>query len=134
MILRMDSVLDSGYSVDEDCEEEEEGRERCQGGCGRPVNVCLCTILPSQAMKTSTHILILQHPHEARHKLATVPLLNRCLSNCHVMVGRRLHRKSSSILDNICQSTCQVLLLFPGNEALDLNKWVSSSSSGSKNT
>ncbi|XP_059073226.1 uncharacterized protein LOC131874034 [Cryptomeria japonica] len=116
--------------MDEDCGEDEEGREKCQGGCGRHVNVCLCTVLVSQAMKTSTHIVILQHPHEARHKLATVSLLNRCLSNCYVIVGRCLHGKSSSILDNICQSTCHVLLLFPGNEALNLNKWVSSSSLG----
>lgn len=120
----------------EDCRGDENQkqrrREKCRGGCERPASVCLCNVLPSEALQTSTHIIILQHPHEVRHKLSTVPLLQKCLRNSQVIVGRRLHIGSSPMLDAISSqsgaenSKCwQVLLLFPGEEAMDLETWIS---------
>lgn len=120
----------------EDCRGEEkqkqQQREKCRGGCERPASVCLCNVLPSETLETSTRVIILQHPHELRHKLSTVPLLQKCLRNSQVIVGRRLNMGSSPILDAICSQCdaekskcCHVLLLFPGEEATDLETWIS---------
>nr|XP_023920450.1 DTW domain-containing protein 2-like [Quercus suber]POF00273.1 dtw domain-containing protein 2 [Quercus suber] len=67
--------------------------------CSRPNRVCLCETLPAQPIPTKTHIVIIQHPHEARHKLSTVPLLTKCLLNSTTVVTRRLRRGLSPLLD-----------------------------------
>ncbi|XP_075638981.1 tRNA-uridine aminocarboxypropyltransferase A-like [Castanea sativa] len=67
--------------------------------CSRPTRVCLCETLPAQPIPTKTHILIIQHPHEARHKLSTVPLLTKCLLNSTTVVTRRLRHGLSPLLD-----------------------------------
>lgn len=72
--------------------------------CGRPASVCLCSVLPSPKLATETQVIILQHPHEVRQRLATVPLLQRCLEHCHVVRGRRFKRRSCSILDSLWES------------------------------
>eukprot|EP00897_Mesotaenium_endlicherianum_P002578 jgi/Mesen1/2348/ME000156S01495 len=54
----------------------------------RSLLACCCPLLP-------------QHPHEARQRLATVPLLARCLATCHVIRGRRFFRGSSPLLDEL---------------------------------
>ncbi|KAK6149144.1 hypothetical protein DH2020_016669 [Rehmannia glutinosa] len=73
----------------------QERRRTCTTGCGRPVSVCLCHTLPSTPIPTATKIVILHHPHERRHKLATVPILSKCL-NCEIIVGRKLKYGVSS--------------------------------------
>ncbi|OWM67249.1 DTW domain-containing protein 2 [Punica granatum] len=58
--------------------------------CDRPLPVCLCHVLPAQPIPTATQVVILHHPHEARHKLSTVPVLSKCLLNSTILVHRRL--------------------------------------------
>ncbi|KAL5708309.1 hypothetical protein ACHQM5_019118 [Ranunculus cassubicifolius] len=109
-------------------------RQICSNGCSRPTNVCLCNLLPSQPLPTSTQILILHHPHERRHKLATVPMLTKCLTKCQVVIGRRLHASSSPLLEPLYTASMndpskprQALFLFPGTNSLpsvELNQWV----------
>lgn len=97
-------------------------RPWCEG-CARPNTVCLCDVLPPPpGWPTRTRILILQHPHELKHKLATVPLLARCLPACQVVVGRRLHSTSSPLLPPPSPSHLP-LLLFPGPHAQELGSW-----------
>ncbi|KAH6772835.1 hypothetical protein C2S52_004336 [Perilla frutescens var. hirtella] len=105
-----------------------DGRRRrtCTDGCGRPINVCLCHTLPSAPLPTSTQIVILHHPHERRHKLATVPLLAKCLRNCEIIIGRKLKYGQSKLLDSLHDQACEnptlavrrAAYLFPGSDAL----------------
>ncbi|KNA23955.1 hypothetical protein SOVF_020460 [Spinacia oleracea] len=114
-------------------------RKICSGGCDRPVKVCLCEKIPREPIPTTTQIVILQHPHEQRQKLATVPVLKKCLENCEIIVGRRLRRGHSPILDSLYQESkdsadstpvCRAVFLFPGTElmpSIEINEWRSSS-------
>ncbi|KAL8041442.1 hypothetical protein ABFX02_10G165800 [Erythranthe guttata] len=105
-----------------------ERRRTCTTGCGRPMSVCLCHTLPSNPLPTATKIVILHHPHERRHKLATVPLLPKCLQNCEIIVGRKLKYGKSELLDSLHDQHCEnpnlplgrALYLFPGPNALPL--------------
>eukprot|EP01018_Ginkgo_biloba_P036855 Gb_09811 [translate_table: standard] len=121
------------FGAMDNCREEtrtKKKRELCSG-CDRVVSVCLCDFLPPQPFRTCTSILILQHPHQLRQKLATVPLLQKCLQNSQVIIGRRLQMGSSPILDALWHKSDnnkakpQALLLFPGEAAVDLENWVS---------
>ncbi|KAG9447936.1 hypothetical protein H6P81_014064 [Aristolochia fimbriata] len=85
------------------------GRTICSNRCGRPSNVCICNELPCEPISTSTRIVILQHPHELRHKLSTGPLLPLCLRRCQTLVGRRLRSGSCTLLD----SHPRAIFLFP---------------------
>lgn len=111
-------------------------REVCTNCCNRPINVCLCNDLPSQPILTSTQIIILRHPHELRHKLATAPLLTKCLLNCRTIVGRRLRVGSSAILDSLHRAAIQnpnqsrrSIYLFPSvtdsSPSIEINEWKS---------
>ena len=53
--------------------------------CRRPARVCLCPGLPPAPLNTAGRLIILQHPHEARKQLATVPLLELCLADMTVI-------------------------------------------------
>ncbi|KAI3471683.1 hypothetical protein Pfo_028333 [Paulownia fortunei] len=67
-------------------------------------------------------------PHERRHKLATVPLLSKCLQNCEIIVGRKLKYGQSKLLASLHDQACEnpnlplgrALYLFPGPNALPL--------------
>ncbi|KAL8493981.1 hypothetical protein ACS0TY_024962 [Phlomoides rotata] len=103
-------------------------RRTCTAGCGRPMTVCLCHTLPLTPLPTATKIVILHHPHERRHKLATVPLLSKCLLNCEIIVGRKLKHGQSELLDSLHDQASEnpnstldrAFYLFPGPEALPL--------------
>lgn len=102
-------------------------RRLCERGCERPVNVCLCDTIPRNPIPTLTKIVILHHPHEQRHKLATVPVLKKCLENCEVIVGRKLRYGDSKLLDSLHDFAlenpslpCRAIYLFPGKDALSL--------------
>ncbi|BBN01995.1 tRNA-uridine aminocarboxypropyltransferase [Marchantia polymorpha subsp. ruderalis] len=118
-------------------------RETCVS-CGRPHRVCLCSVLPKHPLRTATKIIILQHPHETRHKLATVPVAARCLLDCEVVVGRKFRPGSCHHLDECASSssaecrTCghknSVLLLFPTPTATDLRAWCQSSKNATRSS
>ncbi|XP_057784708.1 tRNA-uridine aminocarboxypropyltransferase A [Salvia miltiorrhiza] len=101
-------------------------RRTCTTGCGRPINVCLCHALPSAPVPTATQVVILHHPHERRHKLATVPVLAKCLRNCEIIVGRKMKYGQSGLLDSLHDQASEnpnlplrrAVYLFPGPEAL----------------
>ncbi|KAM7505453.1 hypothetical protein LguiB_004357 [Lonicera macranthoides] len=111
-------------------------RRICIGRCSRPVNVCLCNTIPREPLLTCTQIVILHHPHERRHKLATVPVLAKCLENCHVVIGRRLRYGDSPILDSLHDAagenpnrSIDAAFLFPGTEnfpSKEISEWKSS--------
>lgn len=93
-----------------------ESRRRICGGCNRPLNVCLCDKIPREPIPTTTQIVILQHPHEQRQKLATVPVIRKCLQNCQIIVGRKLRQGSSPLLDSLYHGHhhSRAVFLFPG--------------------
>ncbi|KAL4558062.1 hypothetical protein LXL04_036258 [Taraxacum kok-saghyz] len=112
-------------------------RRRICNVCERPATVCLCDIIPSEPLSTGTEIVILQHPHEQRHPLATVPVLNKCLRSCQTLIGRRLRRGHSALLDSLHDAAAEenpneprhAAFLFPGtdlNPSMDINQWKSS--------
>ena len=70
--------------------EPEPARRPICSNCSRPNPVCLCETLPAQPIPTKAQIVIIQHPHEAQHKLSTVPILTKCLLNSTTIVTRRL--------------------------------------------
>lgn len=118
----MDLCEEPASSSSAACGHDEQRRRTCTTGCGRPKSVCLCHTLPSSPLPTATKIIILHHPHERRHKLATVPLLSKCLQNCEIIVGRKLKYGQSDLLDSLHNQACQnpnlplgrALYLFPG--------------------
>ncbi|XP_026426023.1 DTW domain-containing protein 2-like [Papaver somniferum] len=120
--------------------EEKGKRDICRNGCDRPANVCLCKELPGKPFLTYTKIIILHHPHEVHHKLATVPILTKSLQNCEILIGRRLRSGRSPILDSLHEASVRdpalphkAIYLFPGTDsspAIDLNDWVGSTIGG----
>ncbi|KAL3346794.1 hypothetical protein AABB24_025301 [Solanum stoloniferum] len=114
----------------------QQDRRKICWNCDRPVKVCLCNIIPSEPITTVTRIVILHHPHEQRHKLATVPVLSKCLDNCDVIVGRRLRYGDCDILDSLHDDahrnpnfTSRAIYLFPGADtspSQEINHWKSS--------
>ncbi|KAK6945294.1 DTW protein [Dillenia turbinata] len=110
----------------------------------RATAVCLCYHLPSPPIGTSTKIVILQHLHEVRYKLSTVPLLSKSLLDSQTLIGRHLRRGLSPFLDsvdspavsntepntNLSPDSCQALFLFPSTEsstAIEIEEFVSQS-------
>ncbi|WVZ88089.1 hypothetical protein U9M48_034642 [Paspalum notatum var. saurae] len=106
------------------------GRSVCHAGCGRPSRVCLCPYLPPSPLPTSTTVVILHHPHALRRNpLSTLPLLARCLSNLHLVPGRRLLPSSTPVLlppppsSSSSSPSGPVLFLYPSPAASDLAAW-----------
>ncbi|XP_020212582.1 DTW domain-containing protein 2 isoform X2 [Cajanus cajan] len=102
-------------------EEEEEApspqRRSICSKCHRPTRVCLCHVLPLDPIPTTTRVLILQHPHEARHKLSTTPLLTRSLLHASALTARRLRPGLSPLLD----AAPPALYLFPAAPATHIS-------------
>ncbi|PSS15683.1 DTW domain-containing protein [Actinidia chinensis var. chinensis] len=112
-------------------------RITCTRGCERPTNVCLCDTISTDPIATATtQVVILLHPHERRHKLATVPVLVKCLKNCQTLIGRRLRLGNSPLLDSLYNSAVEnpsqslrTIYLFPGTDssrAIEVSRWQSS--------
>jgi DTW domain len=62
--------------------------------CLRPTpSACICSALPATRLQLrSVHCVVLQHPHEAALKNASLPLVQLCVhpDNLTVLIGRRL--------------------------------------------
>ncbi|KAK1370487.1 tRNA-uridine aminocarboxypropyltransferase [Heracleum sosnowskyi] len=118
-----------------DTSDKKPRRRICTNGCDRPINVCLCHKIPRDKISTATKIIIIQHPHETRHKLATVPVLAKCLGNCEIVFGRRLRRNVSPFLDSLYDDAVSnpenarpVVFLFPASKTMpsvDIEEWKS---------
>ncbi|KAK9821318.1 hypothetical protein WJX81_001262 [Elliptochloris bilobata] len=89
--------------------------------CRRPRRTCLCSALPPRRVNTQGHVIVLQHPAEQKRRLATVPLLQACLSRCTVLRGRRFkvgeHPELGAALDEAAAANAPIYLLFPGGNA-----------------
>ena len=85
--------------------------------CDRPENVCLCAHLVN--LQAPCKVLILQHPSEQKQALATVPILQKCLSPLQVWVGEDFceHQDLSVLLKN--KEQCRVL--FPSEHCVELD-------------
>ncbi|KAJ7976770.1 DTW domain-containing protein 2 [Quillaja saponaria] len=94
------------------------GRRKICSDCSRPNPVCLCHALPVNPIETTTHLVILQHPHEAQHKLSTTPILTKCLLNATTLIGRRLRPGLSTLLD---QSPSAIYLFPPTHSSPAVN-------------
>lgn len=79
--------------------------------CTRPIERCLCALIPCLASRT--RVLILQHPSEVRHALNTARLAALGLSNAELLVGE-VFESLTALLQQPGYRTC---LLFPGEQA-----------------
>ncbi|GJP33204.1 hypothetical protein CLOM_g17760 [Closterium sp. NIES-68] len=77
--------------------------ERCQ----RPSRACLCPSLPPSRLKTRTRVIVLQHPHEAKKRLATAPILALTLDSTRIITGRRFLAGSYAELDQALIPRCR---------------------------
>ncbi len=81
--------------------------------CLRPQNVCLCKHLVS--LQAPCKVLILQHPSEQKQPLATVPLLQLCLSPIEVLVGEDF--SNHAVVKELLKQPANVRVLFPADNA-----------------
>ena len=94
----------------------------------RPCSVCVCYSLPPSRLGSKARLIVLQHPHEIRRRLATVPLLSAALEKVDVPRGRRFDgdlRCPPCLREAMAeaeQKKIPVLLLFPGPGALDVKE------------
>jgi DTW domain-containing protein YfiP len=98
--------------------------------CLRPTpRACICHGLPDQPIQLQkSRILVLQHPHEIRHKNRSLPLMELCLepSAIHTVVARRLGVEG--IIDAETRKRLYespALLLYPSQEPSDQQQVVS---------
>jgi DTW domain-containing protein YfiP len=82
--------------------------------CRRPQRLCYCAHLP--ALRTRTHVVLLQHPREARTPIGTARMAHLALpdSELHRGVFFHDHARVNALLDEP-----GTMLLFPGEGALD---------------
>jgi DTW domain-containing protein YfiP len=98
--------------------------------CLRPTpRACICHSLPEKPIQLQkSRILVLQHPHEIRHKNRSLPLMELCLERAaiHTVVARRLGVEG--IIDFETRKLLYespALLLYPSQEPSDQQQVVS---------
>jgi DTW domain-containing protein YfiP len=67
-------------------------------------------------------VLILQHPSEQKQALATVPILQKCLSPLQVWVGEDFFKHEG--LSELVQNKEQCRVLFPSEQSIELDMAV----------
>ena len=91
-------------------------RELC-ARCSRPAaGQCICSALPPSPIDTRTRVLVLQHPAEAKKRIASVPLLSLCLKPVTIVKGMSFDA-SLEPFARALREGYQPLLLFPGPDA-----------------
>ncbi|KAK0573007.1 hypothetical protein LWI29_001770 [Acer saccharum] len=104
-------------------QEQQQRRRQICGQCERPIPVCLCHVIPTTPIKTSTHILIVHHPLESQHKLNTARLLSKTLHHVTTHLSRKLLRSHLTHTHQSPSST--TIYLFPpspGSPAVGLSE------------
>ena len=100
------------------------------GRCGRAGTTCVCSALPESPIATSTRVLILQHPREARKRICSVPLIPLCLREVEVVRATVPWVSGNEPLQNLAdiaiarrslEEGYEPLLLFPGPSAIALD-------------
>jgi DTW domain-containing protein YfiP len=88
--------------------------------CDRPTpRACICTALPTKRIHLEhCTVLVLQHPHEARVKNRSLPLMELCLDPCSIQVitGRRLGDQNVTPEIKHLLSRPHVMLLYPAKD------------------
>ena len=100
------------------CAELANHRLTCQR-CRRPSSVCLRASFPPEPLRTRGLVVVLQHPHEEKRLLASVPLLSACLSAdaLAILRCRTVRPGRSLLLDAVLDAAASglpVFLLWPG--------------------
>jgi DTW domain len=84
----------TNFTVDTNMATPKRQRRAVCPGCLRPTpSACICSALPATRLQLrSVHCVVLQHPHEAALKNASLPLVQLCVhpDNLTVLIGRRL--------------------------------------------
>ncbi len=90
--------------------------------CQRPLKVCLCAHLVK--LQAPFKVLILQHPSEQKQALATVPLLQLCLSPLQVLVAETF--SDSEVVQALVRNkqNCRVLFPSENSQAWELGECV----------
>lgn len=95
-----------------------EPRARC-ARCARPQRVCICDALTP--LETTTRVVVLQHPREARVGIGTARLLSVALPSCTVeraLVLGEAHPTRRAIEE----AGAHAALLFPGEDVPSLSE------------
>ena len=93
------------------------------GRCARPHRVCICEALPPLPLTTDTKVLILQHPAEAKKRVATVPLIPLCVNDVAIVRGMRFSAELPELRAAV-DDGLQPLLLYPGPGSEPLEAWA----------
>ena len=100
--------------------------------CKRPLpGQCVCAALPQTPLVTDTRVLVLQHPAEAKKRIATVPLLPLCLERVSIVKGNRFNADLAPI-EQAVRAGFSPLLLFPGPGAICLDQMPAPPVTGQK--
>lgn len=91
--------------------------------CDRPTpSACICSALPAQKLDLKRcHALVLQHPHESRHKNRSLPLVSHCINDITIVVGKRLGHSTDAQAMQLLREH-PVWLVYPGQDAIPLSK------------
>ena len=107
------------------------GREICSR-CFKPLHAtCICSALPEHPIQLlKSRLLVLEHPHERKHKNRSLPFLQHCIQPMDVIVGKsfvRISEQDETIrtILHAPSSTTHVWLLFPHPEAVPLSQAIS---------
>ncbi|CAI5485462.1 unnamed protein product [Closterium sp. Naga37s-1] len=100
------SSFDADVAVPEGAAPRPAGRRLLCDRCQRPSRACLCPSLPPSRLKTRTRVIVVQHPHEAKKRLATAPILALTLESTRIITGRRFLEGSSAELDRVLIPRC----------------------------
>ncbi|CAI5465122.1 unnamed protein product [Closterium sp. Yama58-4] len=100
------SSFDADVAVPEGAASRPPGRRALCDRCQRPSRACLCPSLPPSRLKTRTRVIVLQHPHEGKKRLATAPILALTLVSTRIITGRRFLEGSSAELDRALIPRC----------------------------
>lgn len=88
----------------------------------RPTKTCWCQFI-TKKLNTRSRVIILQHPHEEKRRLTTVPILKLGLEDdkCLIYKGKKFpNPKHDKELIDILSNTEKSLLLYPSKDALPL--------------
>ena len=92
-------------------------RPRCER-CQRPLDHCLCPLIPSLASRT--RIVLLQHPSETAHALNTARLAALGLNNAELRVGEVF----DGLDELLATPGYRAALLVPGDQAQVLTAYT----------
>ncbi|WP_286267057.1 tRNA-uridine aminocarboxypropyltransferase [Thalassotalea atypica] len=87
--------------------------------CSRPSSACICSFIA--AIDNDIRVVVLQHPKEVNHTKGSLPLLEKSLSKCQVIIGESFddNEEFLSILNAYPSST---FVLYPSEDASQIHE------------